>query len=98
MKMTNEVFFKLKFLFSGSGGKFSKRAFFFTLFGLLAALYIIGCAPGWLRYNDELGIFILGCNATFGLNYFANEKESFIPMRGAKKKNINSTEGQDGPQ
>jgi len=47
-----------------------------------------------LKYNQELGIFLLGCNATFGLNYFANEKGSDIP--GAGK--TNATEGQDGPQ
>jgi hypothetical protein len=94
MRKNDSSFFRVRFLFSGGGGKFSKRAFFFTLFGFLAALYFVGCAVSILKYNQELGIFLLGCNATFGLNYFANEKGPGFP--GAGK--VNAEEGQDGPQ
>jgi hypothetical protein len=65
--------FKMNFFWSNNRGGFSKRAFFFSAFGFCAVLYIILCATPLVKFDSGLSLFILGCNAAFGLNYYKNE-------------------------
>ena len=67
-------FFRARYLATGSGERFSKRAFFFSLFAFVAFVYIIVCAAGVTMFDDRLGLFIIACNAAFGLNYYGNER------------------------
>ncbi len=67
-----ERFFRLRFFCTGAGGRFSKRAFFFSLFAFIAIIYIVYSLIS-MTFNAELGVFIFGCNAAFGLNYYQNE-------------------------
>lgn len=65
---------RIRYFYTTSQGKFSKRAFFFSLFAFVAFIYIILCTVDWMRFDEGLSLFILGCNGAFGLNYYANER------------------------
>lgn len=65
--------FSLKFFWITSGGNFSRRAFFFSLFGFIAVIYVILCTAGIIRFHEGLSMFIIACNAAFGFNYYKNE-------------------------
>ncbi len=67
-------FFSWKYFICGKGGVFSKRAFFFSVFAVLALVYCILCMAQVIPFNTLLGSFIFGCNAAFGINYYSNEK------------------------
>jgi|GEM_PF-7125495 len=67
--------FKLNYFWITSGGNFSRRAFFFSLFGFIAVIYTVLCISGFVRFNDGLSLYILACNAAFGFNYYKNESE-----------------------
>lgn len=67
--------FSLKMFVMGASGGFSKRAFFFSLFAFTAFIYLALCMTGLVMFDDKLGLFILGCNAAFGLNYYKNEQD-----------------------
>jgi len=67
--------FHIRFFYTTSQGKFSKRAFFFSLFAFVALIYIILGMIDTMRFNEGLSLFILGCNGAFGLNYYANERD-----------------------
>jgi len=67
--------FSPRMFVSGVGGGFSKRAFFFSLFAFTAFIYLVLCMIGLVMFDDKLGLFILGCNAAFGLNYYKNEQD-----------------------
>ncbi|GAB4219541.1 MAG: hypothetical protein Kow00102_03110 [Spirochaetota bacterium] len=68
------AFFKVKYFVCGKSGRFSKRAFFFSVFAVVALVYCGLCIAGCVVFDTYLGAFILGCNAAFGINYYANEK------------------------
>jgi len=55
-------------------GKIRKRAFFFTLFGIISCVYAVLCMTPLVSFNAGLGTFLFGANATFGINYFMNER------------------------
>jgi hypothetical protein len=67
--------FSPKSFWLGAGGGFSKRAFFFSLFAFTAFVYLAVSMIGLLVFDEKLGLFILGCNAAFGLNYYKNERD-----------------------
>lgn len=71
-------FFKFKYFLCGKSGRFSKRAFFFSMFAIIALVYCGLCIAGIVTFDMYLGTFILGCNTAFGINYYANEKLSNV--------------------
>lgn len=66
---------RARFFYVTGGGKFSRRAFFFSLFAFIAVVYVILCMAFPDQFNEGVGAFIFGCNAAFGLNYYQNEKQ-----------------------
>lgn len=75
MKCDSErKFFRPRFFLTGASGRFSKRAFFFSLFAIIAVVYIILCMAGIVAFDEALGFFLFGCNTAFGINYYQNEK------------------------
>lgn len=60
--------FQISQFWCDDAGKPSKRAFFFTLFALIACLYILlALITG--NFNVELAAYILSCNVAFGVAY-----------------------------
>lgn len=56
-------------------GKIRKRSFWFSMFAILAFVYVVLCMTPLVPFNSGLGTFIFGCNAAFGLNYYKNERD-----------------------
>lgn len=68
-------FFSFSYFVSGKSGYFSKRAFFFSVFAGLSVVYVVYAAVTQ-SFDRDLGLFLLGANAAFGLNYYQNERGS----------------------
>jgi len=84
---------RLRYFYTTPQGKFSKRAFFFSLFAFIALAYIILGMIDITRFDEGLSWFILGCNGAFGLNYYANEKERGRGYVHSKQMRKNSNNG-----
>lgn len=68
-------FFRFRYLFSGSTGKFSKRAFFYTMTYIIAVAYL-GYALIYKCFDPQIATYIGSLWAAAGVNYYFNERGS----------------------
>jgi hypothetical protein len=69
---------RMRYFWVTSSGRFSRRAFFFSLFGFISVAYVILCMVSPARFQEGVGVFILGLNTAFGINYYKNEKQKNV--------------------
>jgi hypothetical protein len=69
---------RIRFFYVSGTGKFSRRAFFFSLFAFIAVVYVIISMAYPARFSEGVAAFILGCNTAFGINYYKNEKQKNV--------------------
>lgn len=69
---------RVRYFYVTSGGKFSRRAFFFSLFAFIAVAYVILCMVSPAKFHEGVAAFIFGCNTAFGINYYKNEKQKNV--------------------
>ncbi len=69
---------RVRYFWLTGSGKFSRRAFFFSVFGFIAVAYVILCMVSPAKFHEGVATFIFGCNAAFGFNYYKNEQQKNV--------------------
>ncbi len=72
--MNSQHFLRLSILYVARVVVLVSVHFFSVYLRLFALVYCGLCIAGCVVFDTYLGAFILGCNAAFGINYYANEK------------------------